>query len=251
MYGELMDSIYLSNKYGEAISHDRWNGVRRVIDYVCKNWNQPDAGIWEERGPARHHLHSRLMCWVAIDRAIRLAGKRSLAAPFVRWIKERNLIQEDIWNHFWNEKEGHFVGAKGGKDLDASLLLMPLVRFVGATDPRWLATLDAIGKSLTDDARVFRYLRDDGLPGKEGAFSACSFWYVECLARAGRMDEARLMFEKLLGYSNHLQLYAEEFDSRAGLVGNFPQGFTHLALISAAFYMDRQLEGHGPHEWPA
>jgi GH15 family glucan-1,4-alpha-glucosidase len=251
MYGELMDSIYLSNKYGEAISHDRWNGVRRVIDYVCGHWNEPDAGIWEERGPARHHLHSRLMCWVAIDRAIRLAGKRSLAAPFVRWIKVRNLIQDDIWSHFWNKKAGHFVGTRGGKDLDASLLLMPLVRFVGATDPRWLATLDAIGRELADDARVFRYRRDDGLPGQEGAFSACSFWYVECLARAGRMDEARLLFEKLLGYANHLQLYAEEFDARAGLVGNFPQGFTHLALISAAFYMDRQLEGHGPREWPA
>lgn len=251
IYGELMDSIYLSNKYGEAISHDRWNGVRRVIDHVCNHWNQPDAGIWEERGPARHHLHSRLMCWVAIDRAIRLASKRSLAAPFARWVEERNAIQEDIWNNFWNDEEGHFVGAKGGKDLDASLLLMPLVRFVGATDPRWLATLEAIGKELADDAMVFRYRRKDGLPGQEGAFSACSFWYVECLARAGRMDEARLLFEKLLGYSNHLLLYAEEFDLRAGLVGNFPQGFTHLALISAAFYLDRQLEGHGPRDWPA
>jgi GH15 family glucan-1,4-alpha-glucosidase len=251
IYGELMDSIYLSNKYGEAISHDRWNGVRRVIDYVCDNWRQPDAGIWEERGPARHHLHSRLMCWVAIDRAIRLASKRSLAAPFVRWIKERNLIQDDIWNHFWNEEAGHFAGTRGGKDLDASMLLMPLVRFVGATDPRWLATLDAIGRELADDARVFRYRRADGLPGQEGAFSACSFWYVECLARAGRIDEARLLFEKLLGYANHLQLYAEEFDARAGLMGNFPQGFTHLALISAAFYLDRQLDGHGAHEWPA
>lgn len=251
IYGELMDSIYLSNKYGEAISHDRWLGVCRVIDYVARHWQQPDAGIWEIRGPARHHLHSRLMCWVAMDRAIRLASKRSLAAPFTRWIKVRNAIHDDIWKHFWDEKLGHFVEERGSKDLDASMLLMPLVRFVGATDPRWLATLDAIGKHLTDDGMVYRYRRDDGLPGKEGAFSACSFWYVECLARAGRMDEARHIFEKLLRYANHLQLYAEEFDERARLMGNFPQGFTHLALVSAAFYIDREMEGGGPRDWPA
>ena len=251
IYGELMDSIYLSNKYGEAISHDRWLGVCRVIDYVCLHWNEADAGIWEVRGPPSHHLHSRLMCWVAIDRAIRLASKRSLAAPFTRWIKVRNAIHDDIWTNFWNEKLGHFVAERGGKDLDAALLLMPLVRFVGAADPRWLATLDAIGKRLTDDGMVFRYKRDDGLPGKEGAFSACSFWYVECLARAGRMDEARMIFEKLLRYANHLQLYAEEFDERAKLIGNFPQGFTHLALVSAAFYIDREMEGRGQRDWPA
>jgi GH15 family glucan-1,4-alpha-glucosidase len=250
IYGELMDSIYLSNKYDEAISHDRWRGVCRVVDYVCLHWNTPDAGIWEVRGPPRHHLHSRLMCWVAIDRAIRLASKRSLAAPIVRWIKVRNLIQDDIWNNFWSEKNGHFVEGKGGEDLDASLLLMPLVRFVGATDPRWLATLDAIGSKLTDDGLVFRYKRADGLPGQEGAFSACSFWYVECLARAGRLEEARLGFEKLLRYANHLGLYSEEFDARAELVGNFPQAFTHLALISAAFYLNRALQGRGT-EWPA
>ncbi|MDR7049230.1 GH15 family glucan-1,4-alpha-glucosidase [Duganella sp. 3397] len=251
IYGELMDSIYLSNKYGEAISHDRWLGVCRVIDYVARHWKEPDAGIWEIRGPARHHLHSRLMCWVAMDRAIRLASKRSLAAPFTRWIKVRNAIHDDIWKNFWDEKLGHFVEERGRKDLDASMLLMPLVRFVGATDPRWLATLDAIGNKLTDDGMVYRYKRDDGLPGKEGAFSACSFWYVECLARAGRMDEARHIFEKLLRYANHVQLYAEEFDERAHLVGNFPQGFTHLALVSAAFYIDREMEGRGPRDWPA
>jgi len=251
IYGELMDSIYLSNKYGEAISHDRWVGVCRVIDYVARHWQEADAGIWEIRGPARHHLHSRLMCWVAMDRAIRLANKRSLAAPFGRWIKVRDAIHDDIWKHFWNDKLGHFVEERGSEVLDASMLLMPLVRFVGATDPRWLATLDAIGRHLTDDGMVYRYLRDDGLPGKEGAFSACSFWYVECLARAGRMQEARDVFEKLLRYANHLLLYAEEFDERAHLAGNFPQGFTHLALVSAAYYLDREMDGRGPRDWPA
>ncbi|WP_293776159.1 glycoside hydrolase family 15 protein [uncultured Oxalicibacterium sp.] len=249
IYGELLDSIYLSNKYGEAISHEDWAGVRRVVDHVCRNWKRADAGIWEIRSKPRHHLHSRLMCWVAVDRAIRLATKRSLAAPFTTWIRVRNAIHEDIWSSFWNEDVGHFVQSKGSTELDGALLLMPLVRFVSATDPKWLATLDAIGEKLGDDGLVYRYRNEDGLDGEEGAFAACSFWYVECLARAGRLDEARLMFEKLLHYANHLHLYAEEFDVRARLVGNFPQAFTHLALISAAYYLDRQLDGRAKGEW--
>ncbi len=251
IYGELLDSIYLSNKYGDAISHEQWAGVRRVVDHVCRDWKKPDAGIWEIRSRPRHHLHSRLMCWVAVDRAIRLASKRSLAAPFDKWIHARNAIHDDIWENFWNDEVGHFVQSKGRTELDASLLLMPLVRFVSATDPRWLATLDAIGKTLSDDGLVYRYRNEDGLRGEEGAFAACSFWYVECLARAGRVDEARLMFEKVLHYANHLHLYAEEFDVHARLSGNFPQAFTHLALISAAYYLDRRVSGASRGEWPA
>ncbi|MBB4010061.1 glycoside hydrolase family 15 protein [Allorhizobium taibaishanense] len=249
IYGELMDAVYLSNKYGHAISHDGWNGVRDVIDYLCNHWDKPDAGIWEMRREPQHFLHSRLMCWVAVDRAIRLAQKRSLAAPFGRWVDVRNQIYDDIWTNFWNEEKGHFVQTKGGDTLDASLLLMPLVRFVSATDPRWLATLDAIGKTLADDGLVYRYKSDDGLSGEEGSFSACSFWYAECLARAGDLKKARRVFEAVLGYANHLGLYAEEFDARADLMGNFPQAFTHLALISAAFYLDRELDGRSPQEW--
>ncbi len=251
IYGELLDSIYLSNKYGDAISHEQWAGVRRVVDHVCRDWKKPDAGIWEIRSRPRHHLHSRLMCWVAVDRAIRLASKRSLAAPFDKWIHARNAIHDDIWENFWNDEVGHFVQSKGRTELDASLLLMPLVRFVSATDPRWLATLDAIGKTLSDDGLVYRYRNEDGLRGEEGAFAACSFWYVECLARAGRVDEARLVFEKVLHYANHLHLYAEEFDVHARLSGNFPQAFTHLALISAAYYLDRRVSGASRGEWPA
>lgn len=249
IYGELMDAVYLSNKYGHAISHDAWNGVRDVINYVCDHWEQPDAGIWEMRREPQHFLHSRLMCWVAVDRAIRLASKRSLAAPFSRWIDVRNLIYEDIWANFWNEQKGHFVQTRGGQSLDASLLLMPLVRFVSATDPRWLSTLDAIGTTLVDDGLVYRYRSDDGLHGQEGAFSACSFWYAECLARAGNVVKARRVFEAVLNYANHLGLYAEEFDARSNLSGNFPQAFTHLALISAAYYLDRELAGKRAQEW--
>ena len=248
IYGELLDSVYLTNKYGEAISHDGWESVTKIVDYVCKNWEKPDAGIWEIRDEPRHFLHSRLMCWVAVDRAIRLASKRSLAAPFDRWVKARNEITADIWDNFWDEKLGHFVQSKGSTDLDASMLLMPLMRFVSATDPKWLSTLDEIGKTLNDDGMIRRYLNDDGLPGEEGAFAACSFWYVECLARAGRHDEARVIFEKVLHLANHLHLYAEEFDRRGELIGNFPQAFTHLALISAAFHLNRHYDDHAS-EW--
>ncbi|MCK8783932.1 glycoside hydrolase family 15 protein [Roseomonas sp. NAR14] len=249
IYGELLDSIYLANKYGPAIWHDEWMGVVRVVDHVCECWQEADAGIWEMRSAPREFLHSRLMCWVAVDRAVRLASKRSLAAPFERWVATRNAIHDDIWANFWNEERGHFVQSKGGTALDASLLMMPLVRFVGATDPRWLATLDAIGRELADDGLIHRYRGDDGLRGKEGAFAACSFWYVECLARAGRVKEARHIFEKVLRYGNHLQLYAEEFSMKAGYLGNYPQAFTHLALISAAYYLDRELDGRNEGGW--
>jgi GH15 family glucan-1,4-alpha-glucosidase len=249
IYGELMDSIYLSNKYGRAISYDDWQGVRRVIDHVCESWHLPDAGIWEIRDEPREFLHSRLMCWVAVDRAVRLALKRSLAAPFDRWIKVRNDIQDDIWQNFWNKERGHFVRSKGGTTLDGSLLMMPLVRFVAATDPRWLATLHAIGEQLGDEGLIYRYREPDGLEGEEGAFAACSFWYVECLARAGRVAEARFCFEKILHHANHVGLYAEQFSMRGAFLGNFPQAFTHLALISAAVYLDRELGGGKPAEW--
>lgn len=249
IFGALLDSIYLSNKYGEAISHADWVGVCQVVNYVCDNWQRPDAGIWEGREPEREHLHSQLMCWVAVDRALRLAGKRSLRAPFDRWIAARNEISRYIWETFWNDELGHFVRSKGSRNVDGAMLMMPLVRFIGSTDPQWLATLDAIGEQLSHDALVLRYDRDDGLEGEEGAFAACSFWYVECLARAGRLDHARNNMEKLIAYGNHVHLYAEEFTNKAELLGNFPQGFTHLALISAATYLDAAIDGRLEHPW--
>ena len=247
IYGELMDAVYLVNKYGEAISHDGWQHTVEVADQVCEIWHTKDVGIWEMRGEQHHFLHSRLMCWVALDRAIRLAYKRSLPAPFARWDQARQAIYADIWSNFWNEERGHFVQHIGGTALDGSMLLMPLVRFVAATDPRWLSTLDAIQKSLVRDGMVYRYRNDDnqidGLQGTEGAFAACSFWYVECLARAGQVEKAHLEFEQLLRYANPLGLYAEEFDSQARHLGNTPQALSHLALISAATFLDRKLSG--------
>jgi GH15 family glucan-1,4-alpha-glucosidase len=251
IYGELMDSIYLTNKYGEAISHDNWEAVIRLVDHVCKHWKVADAGIWEMRNGRQEHLHSRLMCWVTVDRAIRLASKRSLAAPFDRWIPARNALSKNIWDEFFNPEVGHFVRTPGCKDVDSAMLMMPLVRFISATDPAWLATMTAIEEQLADRLVVRRYAGDDGLAGPEGAFAACSFWYVECLARAGRREEAEINFEKLLAFGNHVGLFSEEFDSRGCLVGNFPQAFTHLALISAAFYLNRQIDDPQGQPWPA
>ncbi|UST86855.1 glycoside hydrolase family 15 protein [Pseudomonas siliginis] len=247
IFGELMDAVYLVNKYGDAISHEGWRHVGEVVDQVCENWQSEDVGIWEMRGETHHFLHSRLMCWVALDRAIRLASKRSLPAPFARWDDTRQAIYTDIWENFWDEERGHFVQYKGGTALDGSMLLMPLVRFVSAKDPRWLSTLEAIEKTLVRDGMVYRYRNEDanidGLSGTEGAFAACSFWYVECLARAGQVEKAHLEFEQLLRYANPLGLYAEEFDSHGRHLGNTPQALTHLALISAASFLDRKLSG--------
>ncbi|WP_407309943.1 glycoside hydrolase family 15 protein [Pseudomonas sp. nanlin1] len=247
IYGELLDAVYLANKYGEAISHDGWRHVTQLVDKVCDSWRDTDVGIWEMRGEGKHFLHSRLMCWVALDRALRLAAKRSLPAPFARWDAERQAIHDDIWKHFWDADAGHFVQHIGSRKLDAAMLLMPLVRFVGATDPRWLTTLDAIERTLVRDGMVYRYRNDDdhsdGLSGEEGAFTACSFWYVECLARAGRIEQAHLEFEQLLRYANPVGLYAEEFDTHGHHLGNTPQALSHLALISAASFLDRKLSG--------
>nr|WP_133749388.1 glycoside hydrolase family 15 protein [Pseudomonas sp. LP_7_YM] len=247
IYGELLDAVYLANKYGEAISHEGWKNTTRLVNELCDKWRSKDVGIWEMRGDDKHFLHSRLMCWVALDRALRLSFKRSLPAPFERWTKERQAIHDDIWENFWDQGLGHFVQYKGSKNLDASMLLMPLVRFVGASDPQWLQTLEAIERTLVRDGMVFRYRNDDesgdGLEGEEGAFVACSFWYVECLARAGRVEQAHLEFEQLLRYANPVGLYAEEFDTHGHHLGNTPQALSHLALISAASFLDRKLEG--------
>jgi GH15 family glucan-1,4-alpha-glucosidase len=253
IYGEMMDAIYLANKYGDPISYAGWQGVQRMLDWLDKNWQRPDEGIWEVRGGPREFLHSRVMCWVAFDRALRLAQKRSLSGPLDAWQRTRDEIRNDIFTNFWDEHLQAFVQAKGTQELDASALLMPLVRFISPVDPMWLSTMKAIETRLIEDTLVRRYEVErthvDGLPGEEGSFTACSFWYVECLARAGHLEKAQLLFEKLLGYANHLGLYSEELGGDGRHLGNFPQAFTHLALISAATYLDRALSGTGEAVW--
>jgi GH15 family glucan-1,4-alpha-glucosidase len=245
IYGELLDSVYLYNKYGEPISYEFWRQLTRMVDWVCQHWRQADEGIWEVRGGRRPFLYSRVMCWVAVDRGLRLAQKRSFPAPLDRWQRVRDQIYHDVYRHFWDARLGTFVQFKGAKTVDAAALLMPLVKFIGPSDPRWLATLRVIQDRLVEDSLVYRYDvlegSQDGLPGKEGTFSMCSFWNVECISRAGDLKKARFFFEKALGYANHLGLYSEELGLSGEHLGNFPQAFTHLALISAACNLDREL----------
>jgi GH15 family glucan-1,4-alpha-glucosidase len=253
IYGEMMDSVYLANKYGDQISHGDWQDVQRILAWLAKNWQRPDEGIWEVRGGAREFLHSRLMCWVAFDRALRLALKRSLSGPIEEWTRVRDAIREDIFTNFWDEKLQSFVQSKGSKALDAAVFLMPMMRFISPVDPMWHSTMQALEARLVEDTLVHRYDADktqvDGLPGGEGSFTACSFWYIECLARAGQLEKAQLLFEKMLGYANHLGLYSEELGEDGRHLGNFPQAFTHLALISAATYLDRELSGTDGTPW--
>jgi GH15 family glucan-1,4-alpha-glucosidase len=253
IYGEMMDSIYLANKYGDPISYAGWQDVKRILEWLGKNWQRPDEGIWEVRGGPREFLHSRLMCWVAFDRALRLAQKRSLSGPLEDWQRIRDAIRDDIFTNFWDDELQSFVQSKGTKDLDASVLLMPLMRFISPVDPMWCSTMKAIEARLVEDTLVRRYEAErthvDGIPGGEGSFTACSFWYIECLARAGKLEKAQLLFEKLLGYANHLGLYSEQIGPSGQLLGNFPQAFTHLALISTATYLDRALSGKDDAVW--
>jgi GH15 family glucan-1,4-alpha-glucosidase len=241
IYGELMDSIYLFDRYGDPIHHDLWQHMARLVDWVCDNWDQPDEGIWEVRGGRKHFLYSRVMCWVALDRALRLARRRSLPCPTERWQAARDTIHQQVFERFYDARRGAFVQSLGSTALDASACIMPLVRMIGPTDPKWLSTMAAIERELVDDSLVYRYRVEDGLVGGEGTFSICTFWFVECLSRAGDLDKARFLFEKMLGHANHLGLFGEELGPCGEHLGNFPQAFTHLALISAAYDLDRRL----------
>jgi GH15 family glucan-1,4-alpha-glucosidase len=249
IYGELMDAVYLYNKYGDPIWYELWTHLRGLIDWVCDNWQQKDEGIWEVRSGRQHSVYSKLMCWVAVDRGLRLADKRSFPADRERWLKVRDEIYEEIMEKGWSPERKAFVQAYGSDTLDASSLIMPLVFFVAPKGPRMLSTLDAINRppkdnGLVSNGLVFRYdvqKSADGLMGEEGTFNLCTFWLVEALTRAGRLEEARLIFEQMLGYANHLGLYAEEIGPSGEALGNFPQAFTHLTLISAAFNLDRAI----------
>ncbi len=255
IYGELMDSVYLFNKYGTPISSELWTHLRRILNWLCENWSREDEGIWETRGGRRHFVYSKLMCWVALDRGSRLAERRSFPAERERWTAERDRIYVEIMTRGWSERRGSFVQSYDSERLDASNLIMPLVFFLSPVDPKMLRMLDVVRRlphegGLLSDGLVYRYdpeRTEDGLTGREGTFNICTFWLVEALTRAGRtdrakLDDARLLFERVLGYASHLGLYAEQTGSTGEALGNFPQAFTHLALISAAFNLDRALD---------
>jgi GH15 family glucan-1,4-alpha-glucosidase len=245
LYGAMLDAAYLYNKHGAPLDYDLWQNLRRVLDWLSENWRRPDEGIWEVRGGPRHFVSSKLLSWVALERAVRVSRQRGLPADEGRLVEVRDEIYEEIMAKGWSPGRKSFVQHYGGDALDASLLLMPLMKFVGPTDPRWLATLDRIQEELAYDHLVHRYdvklAAPDGLEEPEGSFNMCSFWLVECLTQAGRLDEARLALEKMFSYANHLGLYSEEIGPSGEALGNFPQAFTHLALISAAIHLDRAL----------
>lgn len=248
IYGALMDAAYLYNKHGSPISYDSWIGLSRLLEYVCAHWDQPDEGVWEVRGGPRQFVYSKVMCWVALDRGIRLADKRGFPADRTKWTDVRDRIYLTVMSRGWNRELASFVQEYDGVALDASALVFPLVFFLSPTDPRMNTTLERLQSDLVSDALVFRYLPDhaapDGLSGQEGTFTLCSFWMVEALTRAGRLEEARLMFEKILSYANHLGLYAEELSVTGEHLGNFPQALAHIGLISAAYNLDRALGSH-------
>ncbi len=238
-----MDSVYLYNRE-VPISYDLWTHLSKRLAWLSKHWEEPDEGIWEIRGPRQRFTYSALMTWVAYDRACRLARDRGLPAPIERWRKLGNAAYRFVQDSCWDREIGAYVMHPGSKLLDASLLVMPLVKFSGPTDPRFLSTLDRISSELASDSLVHRYAHTghDGLAGQEGTFNLCSFWYVEALTRAGRVREARMIFEKMLTYANHVGLFAEEIGPSGEQLGNFPQAFTHLALISAAVNLDAALD---------
>jgi GH15 family glucan-1,4-alpha-glucosidase len=243
IYGELIDSIYLYNKHGDPITYDLWLYVRKLAYWVCDNWERPDNSIWEVRKSPQHYTYSKVQCWVALDRALRIATKRNLPMDIDRVRKVSQDIFDRVMEEGWNGES--FVQILGGTELDATSLLFPILQFITPRDHRMTGTVEKIMEQLVSDSLVHRYLpsgsQADGLPGSEGTFSACSFWLVETLARSGKLTEARFIFEKMLTYANHLGLYAEEIGLSGQALGNFPQAFTHLGLITAAIALDDRL----------
>jgi GH15 family glucan-1,4-alpha-glucosidase len=249
IYGALIDAVYLYNKYAQPITGALWRDVSRLINWVCDNWQRDDQGIWELRGNPRPLVHSKVMCWVAIDRGLRLARRRSLPANEEKWLQNRNQIYEEVVNKGWNPQRKCFVQSYGGDALDASVLMMPLVFFMTPDDPMMISTVEAISRPVSEgglyfDGMVYRYAQstDDGLQSPEGTFNVCTLWLIEALARMGRVRQAHWLFEKMLLRANHLGLYSEEMGLTGEHLGNFPQGLTHMGVISAAYNLSKRVD---------
>jgi len=254
IYGELIDSIYLFDKHVRPVSFSGWNNIYKHIQWISENWDRPDDGIWEVRGGQQHFVYSKVMAWVALDRSIRLANKRSFPADLNEWTKVRDKIFLEVVDKGWNKEMQAFDQYYGSNTLDASNLMMPLVFFMSPYDPMMSKTIDAILRpphkgGLVSNSLVYRYNVNevnDGLSGDEGTFNICTFWLVEALTRSGkenpqRLEKARLIFEQMLGYANHVGMYSEQIGLTGEALGNTPQAFTHLALISSAYNLDRAL----------
>jgi GH15 family glucan-1,4-alpha-glucosidase len=248
VYGEVMDALYQACKGGLARHDAAWGMQRALLDHLAKVWVQPDEGIWEVRGPPRHFTSSKVLSWVAFDRAVKMVEGLGLPGPVEHWRELRDLIHADVCEHGFSAKRGCFVQSYGSEELDAALLLIPLTGFLPATEPRVVATVEAIQRELTVDGLVQRYLTHqsvDGLPPGEGVFLACSFWLADNLCMQGRWKEARALFDRLVGLANDVGLLSEEYDPVARrFLGNFPQAFSHVALVNTAMNLTQ-------HEKPA
>lgn len=245
MYGELLEAVYVYNRHAYPISFDLWRSLSKILDWVANNWNTPDEGIWEVRGGAKDFVHSKLMAWNALAKGLKIADERSLPASRELWINARDKILLEIMDRGWNQELQSFVQSYGSDVLDASLLQLLNIGALSPRDPRMMSTVEQVEKRLTRDSLVYRYdpeASPDGLDGTEGTFAMCTFWLVEAFTRMGRLDDARFLFERMLGYASPLGLYAEETGPTGELLGNFPQAFTHLSLINAAFILDRALD---------
>jgi GH15 family glucan-1,4-alpha-glucosidase len=249
VYGEVMDALHQARRGGLELSLDAWRFQCALVEHLATVWEEPDRGIWEVRGPARHFTHSKVMSWVAVDRAVRDAISFDLECPLESWSALRDRIHEDVCTHGFDAEMGSFVQSYGSKQLDASLLMLPIVGFLPADDPRIRGTIECIERRLVSDGFVLRYdtaKTDDGLPPGEGAFLACSFWLADCLMLLGRHEDARKLFGRLLALRNDVGLLAEQYDPRVcRQVGNFPQAFSHVALVDTALNLDR-MDHHAP-----
>ena len=245
VYGELLDALHLYHEQLGDLHPEIQRFVAGLADTAARRWHETDAGMWEMRGEPRHHLSSKVLCWVALDRAVKLAPALGDYASVDAWTAVRDEIREAVLNLGWSDAKQAFAQSFGSDELDAAQLLMPLVGFLPATDPRMRSTIEAIASELTEDGLVLRYrsregLNADGLTGEEGTFVICSFWLVSCLAQAGEIERAQELFDRLAGYGNDLGLLAEEIDGATGeLLGNFPQAFSHIGLITAAWEIDQ------------
>jgi GH15 family glucan-1,4-alpha-glucosidase len=244
VYGEVIDALYQSHAHGLVLEHDAWNLASTLLEALEARWEEPDEGIWEVRGGPRHFVHSKVMAWVAFDRAVRAVETQGVDGPVDRWRELRDRIHAEVCERGFDAELGSFVQSYESQELDASLLLIPLVGFLPAEDARVRGTIDAIERTLVRDGLVLRYVASDGLTGDEGVFLPCSFWLADCYELLGRHDEAHALFERLVGLANDVGLLAEEYDTVAQRqLGNFPQAFTHLALVNTAFNVLPHLRG--------
>jgi GH15 family glucan-1,4-alpha-glucosidase len=236
VYGELLDLAWRWHQRGRSPDDDYWRFLLELVDAAAERWQEPDRGLWELRGEPRHFVHSKVLCWVALDRGLKLAEECLRQAPTRRWHKTRDEIRAAVEHDGYDSDRGVFVQSFGSRELDAALLLLPSVDFVAYDDPRMLRTADAIGRELDDGhGLIRRYRGDDHLQGHEGAFVTCSFWLAECLAHQGRIQEARELFDRAASCGSDLGLFSEEYDGGSGeLLGNYPQGLSHLSHIAAA-----------------